>query len=472
MKVCLLVEHRSQFPEMLRTALALGGAEGMSVSMLFAEPMESERLLAEQVGLAVINDGGMGTAHMNLATLVANPDNEKSTPLWLKRWFKSTAVYRWLRNQYIKYCVSLTSWVYLPYHVRTLRANLKRAAIIQRELAVDVLVVPFVNSLSLSGAMVVAARLADLPVVVVPYSWITRKESHAALVQFATYQIRGVGARVIQMMWPQWGHQGVLFLPPVKIIASWWVGLPMTVPWMMDAHADFIASESLAMRQSYVNDGVPVEKCVVTGSVSLDLLGNASSQRPAHLDADFFLVFVPADQTGNGMPSFEFDSYWEMVLFWVGCCLAVSGYCKPVFSIHPRMRGDVDARLKQIWPNINIHEGDACWLIPHAEFCVSELGGMMRYVLACSKPLLYYDAYKYGFGAKEFFNSGLLIRVSSRDSFQYALDQLAAPGYVEQIRLTDQTNESHWGQLDSGAAARIAGLLRHAVACKKAATRV
>ncbi len=466
MKVCIIVESRAQFPEMYRTAVALRDEDGVDVSMLFLHALSLEISQAKLMGLEVNVASKRVNSEKDFPSSSIDFKSELSPTKggFIVNSFKNALknkpnLFKWLRQNYIKYYVKRTSLIYFPWHVYSIYRMLSDARKIYKSIFADVIVVPFVDVLTISGGIVHVAKQAGKPVIVMPYSWITRKESHVALSQSVDNQAIGFLARFISKLWPHWIYEGLLFAPPVKILALWLLRVPTTNPWMMDSEADFIACESLAMQRSYESDGVLSDKCVVTGSSSLDLLAIQKAKRTFDFLSDFFLVFVPPDQTGNLIPGFDFSNYWEMLVFWVEGCVKMSSKITPIFSIHPRMRGQVEFRLREIWPEIKIYDGDACDLIPHAEFCVSELSGMMRHVLACDKPLLYYDVFKYKFNESDFFISNLFVKACTRQSFVDALEKLAIKSHVMNLKLCNQSNREYWGRLDAGSMERFTTLL-------------
>ena len=284
------------------------------------------------------------------------------------------------------------------------------------------------------------------------------------------YQTSGLINRWVAKKYPQWVFRDHLFLPPVNIVAMEWMGFPTSNPWMDDNIADIIALESEVMLRSYVADGVPAQKCRVTGSASHDILALARS-RARGIDSakacgsnkqdgegQFALSFLPPDQTPNQMAGFEFPSYWDMLLFWIET-VTVHDTVPAIFSLHPRMK-DFKSSLLARFPKLRMHDGDACELIPYAKFCAGQFGGMMRYAIACSKPVLYYDVFNYRISGDEFTSVSSVITVNGRTAFAETYARFATDkAYLSGLERDARVNASEWGTLDGRAVERIEALI-------------
>lgn len=458
MRILQVVENSAQFPEMYKTATALKSNFGMHVALCMLNVTEKQRQKIAHQGIEIVNLGfdqvvaKIGELTQKSSTIL----NSRVKNRFINR-IKDNRYYQKLKSYLLMRYARRTSIIYLPAYVLHLRRQLKLAEIIVKRHGPDVIVLPHIDIFGLSNSIVAAASKRNIPIVVVPYAWITRQEARHSISNLPEYCARGVLSRWIQSRWPEWIFEGRMFLPVVKILACQIVGLRITVPWMADSQAMRIALESEAMRKSYMSDGVPEDKCVITGSVTLDILGKAKDQKINPRGRPFFLVFLPPDQTGNSLSEFPYPDYWTMICAWVDACMTTENNSKPIFSIHPRMQGVLEERLMGIWPDIEIYDDDACNLIPYADFCVSELSGMMRYVLACGRPLLYFNIYKYGFFVEDFEHSQLVSRVSSRDEFISELARFKS-AYISTDEAID-AHSKHWGTLDGGAARRLASLL-------------
>lgn len=454
MKVCFIVEAPAHFPEMFETACALSQSFKVSPQIVAKAGLLEERELANEFGISWVEFQCSSSKNKLQAVI----ERRSKSFLWLKKYF----IYSWLQRIYIRYFISQTSILYIWRHVSWLLTQIKKAEKLIGEIRAEVLILPCVNFYDFSGAILIAARRKNIPVLLIPYAWLTKKEDYTALLSGSSDQsLGGLLARLISMIWPQWVYGDLLYMSPVKIFAARIVGVPQSNPWRAEGECDLILVDSTAMKKAYINDGIEADKCLVVGSASQDLLYRYAHELPDDVPPQFFLVFIPPDQTGNNIPGFEFLDYWEMVLYWVDACLAVSGEFIPVFSIHPRMRGHLDNKLKTARPNLNIYQKNPCNLIPHAAFCVSELSGIMRIVLASGKPLIYFDVFKYGSVDHDFLFSPLTVHAKNTKSFENHLQYFSNSKTLQYYGDTVKQSEPDWGLIDGKAGDRILELLNN-----------
>lgn len=374
------------------------------------------------------------------------------------------------RNIYLRCFVTKTAFIRLPWHINRMRELGRNARAILEIARPDVMVFPHINLGEILGCIAVEAKRHGIPVVVIPYTWIFRDEIMKALIGKPEYQTFGLINRWVSKRYPQWLFQGYFFLPPVKIIAIERSKYSTANPWMADSIADVIALDSEVVLRSYVGDGVPADKCTVTGSASHDILARAAfdtriskapmtiqTNRP-NVDVPFALSFLPPDQTPNQMAGFEYSSYWEMLLYWIETAMAHDA-TPAIFSLHPRMKS-LRSSLLAHFPKINIFAGDACELIPHAKFCVGQFGGMMRYAIACAKPVLYYDVFAYNIEKNEFTVTSSMVTVKGREAFAGAYARFATNrAFLSTLEENASVNAPKWGKLDGHAVERIEALL-------------
>lgn len=484
-RVVFAVSINANFPEMYRTACGLLRSGRFVPVILFTgdADFEYELNLCRAAKLNhIIDPSAKKSAHLfenkSRAGLAVKEARQASfvgdAPPGIRQRLKRLPVLgpilKKVHNIYVRCVVTKTAFICLPWHLIRLQGLRQRARVILRTVQPDVVVVPYVELNRILGCIAIEAKQHGIPVVIIPYTWILREEIIKVLFGKPEYQACGLINRWVSKRYPQWHLRGYLCRPAVIIVAMEWLGFPTANPWMDDNIGDVIALESEVMLRSYVADGVPAHKCRITGSASHDILALAGSKTrdvdssgtfeasTPNIEVPFALSFLPPDQTGNQITGFEFPSYWDMLLFWIETATA-HDTMPVIFSLHPRIKNLRSSMLAR-FPKLQIHDGDACELIPHARFCVEMFGGMMRYAIACAKPVLHYDVFNYRMNVNELASVPSVITVNGRTAFAETYARFSTDkAYLAGLERDARISAPDWGTLDGCAVERIEALI-------------
>lgn len=389
----------------------------------------------------------------------------------LKRW----PVTRWLLRLARDIFVTRISILSLPLHIARLQRLMREAENILGTARPEILVLPHIDLGGLSGCVALQAKWRGTPVFVIPYTWIFREEISKPICAKEEYSVRTFVGAWIAGRYPHWAYDACLYLPPPRILALEWLSLSTGNPWMADAMADAIAVDSEVMQESYVLDGVERTRCKVTGSASHDILASATANtgRARKILAGlglavaddvpaFGLSFLPPDQTGNQMGGFEHASYLDMLRFWIATVTENSAL-PVVFSLHPRM-SPLRGLLLSEFSDMAIYEGDACELIPASTYCVGQFGGMLRFALACAKPILYFDVFRYQMESNQFLSAASVVEVGEKSTFASAVRRMSGDqDYRASLEQAARAEAGRWGILDGKAVGRIEDLILEAI---------
>lgn len=357
---------------------------------------------------------------------------------------------RMLYGFYVRCLITKSSLLSLPWHLIRLKKLSREARTILRRVRPDVIVSPNIQLGALLGFITIEAERFGIPTAVIPYAWILRAETLSILKAHQDHQVKGPIKRWVSRKYPQWNLHNYLCLPAVQILAMEWLRLPTAAPWMTDDIADFIALESDAMLRSYLEDGGSAQKCSVTGSATHDILARLVGKQ--NRGNGYILSFLPPDQTAHQLPGYEYQSYWDMLTFWIKTLLA-NDSLPVIFALHPRMK-NLKHSLRNRFPNMNIVEGDSCEAIPDAKFCVGFSGGILRCAICCSKPILHYDVFNYRMN--EFASVPSVVTVNKRAAFVESYVRLSTdPDYLSTLEREARVIAREWGILDGCAVARI-----------------
>ncbi len=421
-KVLISVFIHSQFPEMSRVASVLAQIEAFEPEFLFAGEvdfsLEIERCKSEgwkyhvhslkvsssqsRVSSDVTNTVDAIDHRSAGNRLVQVIKRHKNHPI-LKPLLRVVSFFYQNSIQY------QSSVFYLPRHLKLFSGLLRQAEEILRSIHPDVVVFPNITVGNLSGMLLHACKKRATPTVLVPYAWTARIESLMALQGKRALSTHTLLGKYITKAHPHWVWKDTFFYPPSKILPLEWLKVSSQSPWMADAEADVIAAESKAMADYYAKDGIPAEKCIITGSLSHDRLSQSLKNRNSLLNQlqnelglkagrEFILCSLPPDQTGAGISGFEFENYFQMIEFWINTLSFQKTY-DVIFSLHPRMRNmlkaqDFKAKLLSLG-NPLIYQGDIHDLLPLSRFFVATLSGTIRSAICSAVPVLYYDVFNY-----------------------------------------------------------------------------
>jgi hypothetical protein len=140
------------------------------------------------------------------------------------------------------------------------------------------------------------------------------------------------------------------------------------------------------------------------------------------------------------------------VEFWIKSLAAVQGY-NVVITLHPSQNMEDLSYIEQ-W-GVMISKEKTSSLIPLCDIYVTDgLSSTIPWALACGKPVIEYDAFRWGLSSFE--GPGGSLRVSERAEFQSTLHALTSD-FAFYARILNQQLESarQWGNLDGKSAERI-----------------
>ncbi len=336
---------------------------------------------------------------------------------------------------------------------------------------VQILVFPEDNVEFATAALILAGHERGIPSVVVPYTICNASEPAESYFASRPHQAHSFFNRSAAQEFPRWvyRHRGrdLIRLPAAEVRAKELFGLAPPLPWVFNSGAaDAIVVESPALKDYYLRAGLPAPQLRVLGSIRLDDLAGfhrqALAERRRVLDrfgwaeeGCVIVTAVPPNQRPWTRPGCEFTSYEDLVAFWVRALADVSG---SRVLINPHPRGDARALYGLERHNVRVAEGDVARLIPLCDLYVASVSATIPMALACGKPVVNYDVYRYGYD--DFAASSLVQTVLDRAGYCAALanwQTLARRGRAG-------SPQPRWGPLDGLSGARLTGLFDEVLA--------
>ncbi len=283
---------------------------------------------------------------------------------------------------------------------------------------------------------------------------------------------------------PRWvrRHRGksILRRPGGDVFAMESLGSAPPLPWIFNSGAaDAICVESEAMREYYLEGGLPAEQLVATGSLANDTLARSirdtvparrrlleELQLPA--DDPFFLVAFPPDflYLTGGRPECDFKSYEELTRFWLSTLKKIKNH-NIVIALHPSVVRDSMLHLET--ERIKIASLGTAALVPLCDLFVASVSSTIRWAIAAGKPVVNYDVYRYRY--TDYLKVPGVILVEEQSDFEAVMLRLAnEPAFFAEIRRKQEACAHQWGVLDGNVGKRMLDLFdrlageRHRVA--------
>jgi hypothetical protein len=223
----------------------------------------------------------------------------------------------------------------------------------------------------------------------------------------------------------------------------------------------------MAMRDYYLAAGLPERQLVLTGSLPDDVLAEVQSgvaqRRSMFLeqfgfqdDRPILVCGLPPDQKTYDRPGCEFSDFDDLIGFWGECLSEVCGW-NIVVRPHPKTAPGLLDALRQYGTKITYN--DTAALVPLCDLYVSSISATIRWAIACSKPVINYDVYQYGY--KDYDGVPGVALVNTRKEFRQLLQQVTTDCDCYAAMAAAQQRESgRWGCLDGMSGRRIMELLR------------
>ena len=442
-RVLLWVYLDSHFREMIRVARLLKAHTDFEPFFLFEYHYPR---FAEDVAVCVAESFDFVDAPSPLPEALA--DGPPAWRYWRQIKGFARKVYRGLRR--INYYRGLLKWA------RNILDEERPALLIVPEDNVEYNIPMFVK----------AARERHIPSMVIPYTIANAREPAEAYWQNPRHLVRGLFRRIVARLFPNWvyTHRGrrLLRLPADHIVAQEWLGLAAPLPWVLNSgFADVIAVESEAIRQYYRRAGLPAEQLRTLGSLRQDEMFRYQKQARINRERllsrlgwndgrPVILCALPPNQHPEDRPDCEFSKYQDLLEFWAETLGSIKD-CHVIVNPHPRTPLQEIEHLERY--GIRIVRDDIAQLMPLCDVFVASVSATISMALACGKPVVNYDVYRYRYDDFEGVPEVNTFELGTE--FPQALR--AALGRAEEIR---SSSDGGWGVLDGKAGDRLIGLIR------------
>ncbi len=279
--------------------------------------------------------------------------------------------------------------------------------------------------------------------------------------------------RLVGRLYPKWlyTHRGrrLLRLPAAEVLAIEWFGLAPKKPWVLhSAPSDVIALESEAIRAYCQKEGLPSSRLKVVGSIHNDILfAGLMKKRRLRLalchklgfDArkPIILSALPPDflYATGGRSECDFTDYRKLVEFWVKT-LVGNATREVLISQHPSVKIS-DFKYIERW-GVKISDQSIIELIPLCDIFVASISATIQWAIACGKPVINYDVYKYRYGDYDK-TPGTITIEGKADFGKYLNKFIRDKKYLQRMTKRQAAVAAEWGRLDGKSGERILQLI-------------
>lgn len=304
--------------------------------------------------------------------------------------------------------------------------------------------------------------------VVIPAWMAGPLEAYNARAQSPQHDLDLPSNRICAALWPelvyqQGGHRIVRWHAS-EVVTMKLLGIFPPSPWALNSgFANAIVAESRAMFDYMTREGISPSQIRLAGSVSNDLLAAVCSEEVSRKRELYRLLELPEDRPllltalppnqlyGHGRPGCEFQEYGELVHAWLKELASCTTH-NVVVSLHPSQQADAMRYIEDYGAKISTER--VMTLIPLCDLYVASISATIQWAIACGKPVVNYDVYRYGYtdyiGAK-----GVLL-VENIDDYAAAVRRLARePDFFESVRAIQAADAPYWGTMDGKSGERI-----------------
>lgn len=473
--VLLLINEEAHIRELGRLAVLLKARTVLRPVIYLEDRLQhlGEHPILQELGLEVLTSKDFPDVPDGEPALSARPNSWRrrlaSFLVETTRFVLARLPARLQRYLKFKYVVDID---YVDLHRAIL---LKRAAQADAALArydVAALVISEDNVELDTFVWISVARRRGIRSIILPYTISNTAEFAESYVHHAPSQVAATWQnRITATLFPHWSlrYKGNLFLRTsyAKVLAVEKLGLAPPNPWLLNSgDADVIAVESPAMRGYYMAAGIPQAQLAVVGSLTDDVLARAAALRPqgrSELAAEFgladdrplLLAALPPDQNTYDRPGCEFADFSDLIDFWGQALASIEGWAV-VVRPHPKTRPETLEALRR--HGVAISYRDTAELVPLCDLYVASVSATIRWAIACAKPVVNYDVYRYDY--RDYEAAPGVTLVTTRSGFVDALKRLTGDAAaLSQQALLQAREAPHWAVLDGQSGRRMIALI-------------
>ena len=369
-------------------------------------------------------------------------------------------LYQWRRNS-------------LLYQCRYLKRRQREVKAFLHQVQPDILILGGDMVGYDSSVFIQAAHALPIPAMIVSSTMDNGQAQAESYAPDPRHSLRPLINRLAGQLYPHWLRdwrgQKLLRMPGGRVLAMECLGLAPPLPWVAGSgFADAIAVESEAMVQFYTAAGLPRQQLVKTGSLTDDILAAAAQDAPTKKAALYRQLDLSASQPmllsalppdtlymAGGRPQCDFKTYPALVEYWVRSLAALPGW-NIVILLHPSVSCE-SMRYIEDW-GVKITRQPTAAVVPLCDLYVTSVSSTIRWAIACAKPVVNYDVYRYHY--EGFMHVPGVLYTEEQAGFQALLQRLTTdPAFLQHTADAQAQAAPDWGFLDGRSGMRMLELI-------------
>jgi hypothetical protein len=169
------------------------------------------------------------------------------------------------------------------------------------------------------------------------------------------------------------------------------------------------------------------------------------------------------DQPG-GRPECDFREFERLVDFWLNTCCSIPGH-NVMVALHPSVAPADAVTFER--HGARIASLNTAELIPLCDIFVASISSTIRWAIACGKPVINYDVYRYRY--TDFVGIEGVLTFEEQDEFISILRRITSDAtYAMEIRRKQAAIAPLWGRLDGKSGQRMVELVRRLLPARHA----
>jgi hypothetical protein len=317
------------------------------------------------------------------------------------------------------------------------------------------------------------AHRKNIPVLIVPSTMSNGLEQAEAYYHNPDHSLGRWINRLAANLHPGWvlKHRGrkLLRVPGERVLLMELLGLAPPLPWVFNSgYADAIAIESKQMKQYYLDCGIQEKQLRLVGSLADDLMVNMIKNRNqyrAEVCKEFglknnkpiLLSALPPDflYMPGGRPECDFNTYPELVRFWVRS-IAIAEEYHVFVCLHPSATYETFKYIEN-W-GVKIVKRNTAELVPLCDIYVASVSSTIRWAIACGIPVINYDVYRYRY--TDYLGIEGVLIVEEQNDFKNSIKTLVKDNnFYNQIMKAQGSIAGNWGMFDGKVGKRMISLI-------------
>lgn len=208
---------------------------------------------------------------------------------------------------------------------------------------------------------------------------------------------------------------------------------------------------------------------ILTGSLSDDAMAARLPQAQqlrerlcAELGFDplrpLIVTALPPDflYVNGGRPECDFRRYEDLVAFWIELFAELKG-CNCVVALHPIVDVELMRHIER--DNVRIGTWKTAEMVPACDIYAASISSTIRWAIACGKPVVNYDVYRYRY--TDFLQVPSVLATEEQGEFRRLLRQLVEDAdYRREVAGVQAKQSPHWGMLDGRVGDRMLDLVQ------------